>query len=157
MAELVERRAREALRPNSVPAAAATLLLVGHGTPRSDTSGDSTLAVAARLRRSSGFGTVACAFLDQAPDLADAAGRLAEAPLVVVPFFLSEGHHTRVDIPAALARAGAGHAFVASPVGTLDEVSGLVLALANPEPEPAQPTLWERSTSSARVRAIRAS
>lgn len=78
------------------------LALVGHGTERHDESATATVAQADRLRALDRFAAVEPLFLDQAPTVGDL-GRVFDVDgVVVVPFFVADGHHVRRDIPDAL-------------------------------------------------------
>jgi sirohydrochlorin cobaltochelatase len=135
MAEIVLARAREALGARGAPAE-TTLLVLGHGTDEHAGSGGVTYELAARLAAMSGFGSVAAAFLDQRPTLADALAGVSTRGAVVVPFFVSEGWHVGTTIPRDLARASgtetAGDRWIAyaKPVGTHPDIFSVVSALA---------------------------
>lgn len=78
------------------------LALVGHGTERHERSADATVAHATRLRETNRFASVQAAFLDQEPNVADITRRVEDSGLVVVPLFMSNGHHVTRDIPDAI-------------------------------------------------------
>ncbi|MHC5004709.1 MAG: uroporphyrinogen-III C-methyltransferase [Planctomycetota bacterium] len=101
--------------------AAPAVIVVGHGTGRSATSGDRTRAVAAAIRRAT-RAEVRCAFLDQSPRLERVAARIERAHLVVVPLLIGGGGHARRDVGerlrAGLARRGAApDTVILPPVG----------------------------------------
>jgi sirohydrochlorin cobaltochelatase len=136
MPRLVLRRARETARLTAAEQRDAALVIIGHGTERSPTSSDTVRRITARLRPGSGFATVACGFLDEEPRI----GRMVEevdAPhVVLVPFFLADGYHTRVTIPGTLGldgertRRGARTLWYARPIGTMPEVADVAVQLA---------------------------
>ncbi|ALJ39445.1 MULTISPECIES: CbiX/SirB N-terminal domain-containing protein [Azospirillum] len=84
-----------------------TVLVAGHGSSVGTASRDATRSVAAGLARLACYGGVETVFLSEAPfafhwPLATAAERV-----VVVPFFISGGHHEESDLPAMLRKGGA--------------------------------------------------
>lgn len=117
----------------------AHLVLVGHGTDRSDKSAATVLATAERLRAD--MRSVTCAFVDQDPRLDTTWARVPNdgAPVVVLPYFAFAGPHTEDDIPLGLQLADAsvgphqigGHTVhYAPPVGISPEVVDVLAALA---------------------------
>jgi len=82
------------------------LVAVAHGS-RDAAAGVATSALVDAVRRARPGLTVLEAYLDHAePALSELATTLTE-PFVVVPLLLGAAYHSRVDIPAALAPAGA--------------------------------------------------
>lgn len=131
MAEMILRRADEA-----VPADEAgdwNLLVIGHGTDRSATSGRTLERTRAALRCDGGFREVRVAFLDQEPRPGKVIRELGEGPVVIVPFFLSEGWHAGTTLPDELGiasgRKGSRVRYTA-PVGTLPQLAVVVRELA---------------------------
>lgn len=117
----------------------AHIVLVGHGTERSETSSDTVHALAGRLRPEAR--AVVCAFVDEEPHLETTWDRLPDdgAPVVVVPYFAFAGPHTDVDIPGGLglpnSTAGPhevrGHAVhYAAPIGAMPEIVNVLAGLA---------------------------
>lgn len=84
------------------------VILLAHGSPDSR-SGEATRTLAARLEGRRFGTTVRAAFLQHdEPTLAQAADGLARAGFgsaIVVPAFLSNAFHVRVDVPQAVAEA----------------------------------------------------
>lgn len=79
------------------------VLVVGHGTPRDPDSRSSAEAVAHALAASGEFGSVGAAFIDDAPTVDDAVRALpCGASIAVLPFFVADGPHTRIDLTEAL-------------------------------------------------------
>lgn len=78
------------------------LALVGHGTERHEQSASATVTQADRLRALDRFAAVEPVFLDQAPAVGDLGELFDVDGVVVVPFFVADGHHVRRDIPDAL-------------------------------------------------------
>ncbi len=95
---------RERLAVEGLAGAAVRVLVVGHGTRRSASSGAATEALARAIAAATGAAAQA-AFLDQDPLLEDVAPTLGDADVLVVPFLLGGGGHHLQDIPERLARA----------------------------------------------------
>jgi sirohydrochlorin cobaltochelatase len=111
----------------------SALVVVGHGTRRDAGSASTTWKVVHALRRAGRFAAVAGAFLDEEPGLPAMLAELRAESVVLVPFFLAEGPHTRLDIPARLAEVGARVAVRVActrPVGLRPEFAELVVDLA---------------------------
>jgi sirohydrochlorin ferrochelatase len=91
-------------QPAQVPAPA--LVAVAHGS-RDPAAAVTTAGLVGAIRQARPGLTVLEAYLDHAqPALSELAVSLTE-PFVVVPLLLGAAYHSRVDIPAALAPAGA--------------------------------------------------
>lgn len=102
-ADLVGAALREAaLAPES-----AAVLVAAHGSTRRANSRRSTAALAAALAESGAYGEVAAAFLEEPPFLSDWPGLVNRRDVVVLPYFLSGGHHEEEDVPDQLASAAA--------------------------------------------------
>lgn len=135
MLRALERRALEALGDEAEPRDAA-LVVIGHGTDRHPASAETTLRLASRLRRRARFAEVLCGFLDQEPRIDRVVAEARARAVVLVPYFLAEGMHTRETIPELLALEGGrtergGRVLLyARPVGTLPYVARLALDLA---------------------------
>jgi sirohydrochlorin ferrochelatase len=84
------------------------VLVVGHGSRREEANAD-VREVAKSIGQRGGFPLVVAAFLEIAiPDIDQGLGQLIEAGanhIIVHPYFLSPGRHTRGDIPAKVATA----------------------------------------------------
>jgi sirohydrochlorin cobaltochelatase len=136
MAEMILRRALETCGLSAAERARAALVVIGHGTERNATSGDTVLRLTHELHAVSGFGTVECGFLDEAPRIEDVVERLACDDIVLVPFFVSEGWHSRTTIPRDLELEGAHtrrhgrRIWYTPPVGTLPEIADVAVELA---------------------------
>lgn len=95
------------VRPQALPAAdGPALLLVGHGSAKSDRARLPTLLLAERLRQRGPWSTVAVAFWKEPPFIREALAGLTAPRVIVVPNFASDGIFTREKIPAELAAAG---------------------------------------------------
>lgn len=79
------------------------VLLAAHGSFKTMVPSDVAHHVARVIAAASGA-SVAAAFIDQEPQLAEATGYGADA--LCLPFFAAAGGHVTLDIPAALASAG---------------------------------------------------
>lgn len=98
-----------------------TLLLVAHGSQRSQASYNITSALAGRLAPQ--FARVVTGFVEQAPFLADAAQGLDQA--VCLPFFALRAEHVTEDLPQALDAAGFDGPRL-DPIGLAPEVPGVI-------------------------------
>jgi sirohydrochlorin ferrochelatase len=83
-----------------------TVVFVGHGTTKNKTSGRATMELAAEVQRKISFGaerrpTFRVAFLDQPPAAKQVARRVKTPHTLVVPYLVSRGPHTTVDVPEA--------------------------------------------------------
>ena len=97
VADLVLRRAMQAISERGLTAAATTLLLIGHGSSR-DPASEATLALQAeRVRRASIFGSVEMAFIGQPPFLADVLAN-GQDSLIGIALFAARGNHVVEDI-----------------------------------------------------------
>jgi len=83
-----------------------SLLLVGHGSARRRTTPDAGERHAAALAASGRFASVATAYLNGGPPLAQSSRGSGPGDLVVVPFLMSDGHCVRNLIPRALGLEG---------------------------------------------------
>ncbi|MDJ0951715.1 MAG: CbiX/SirB N-terminal domain-containing protein [Alphaproteobacteria bacterium] len=101
IAEIASAQARALAQGQQVEPKQATLMLVGHGTPKDPASAAATRACAAGIR---GFADVRTAFIDEPPFVADAAAAI-EGDLVAVGFFADAGGHATEDVPNALGLA----------------------------------------------------
>jgi len=83
-----------------------TVIFVGHGTTRNKTSGRATMDLAAAVQgrlspEADQRPTIRVAFLDQPPTAPIAAARVRTPHTLVVPYLVSRGPHTTVDVPEA--------------------------------------------------------
>lgn len=84
----------------------AALIVIGHGTDRSTTSSTIVRRITQQLRERSGFGEVACGFLDQKPRIVDVLAETGAQQVILVPFFMADGWHVRETIPQCLGLTG---------------------------------------------------
>ena len=78
------------------------VLLVGHGTTRVRSSGDTARWVRDELALTFPRTEILTAFLDESPYLSDVACSLGDRPVVAVPLLLGGGRHVLVDLAKAL-------------------------------------------------------
>lgn len=83
------------------------LVLVGHGTGYSPGSRDALERQVERIRARESYAEVIAVYLEEAPHVADCFELTRSRNLVVVPFLISDGLHTREDIPVMLGEPGA--------------------------------------------------
>ncbi len=132
LADLVVRRAREALARRGSDPARATLLVVGHGSLRDPASRRAAGLQAGRIRAHGAFARVVTAFLEEPPRLADVVPGLA-GPLAAVGLFAANGVHAGRDIPAALGRNPAAQVLYLGAIGEDEAIPALVLDLVRAE------------------------
>jgi sirohydrochlorin cobaltochelatase len=146
MTDVIVARAREAL--GEIAENAVALVLAAHGTERDASSRAAAEWHAERVRQQNLFAEVHTAFMEEEPRISAVPGLCRAPNIVVVPFFISDGMHTREDVPVLLGetpqavqqrlRAGqptflnpterAGkHIWYARPVGTAPLVREVIL------------------------------
>jgi len=136
MGELILRRALSSSGVSPRELGDSALVIIGHGTDRSPTSGDTVYRLVDSLRDTSGFGSVECGFLDEPPRIGDVLGQITARNVVLVPFFVAEGWHTAETIPEELALTGASttkgeQTFrYTPPIGTFPEIAELIVRSA---------------------------
>lgn len=132
---LILRRTRSVAGLDADSRARAALIVVGHGTERNATSGDTVYSMVNRLRQEGEFGTVTCGFLDEEPGIESVLEKVEATDIVLVPFFVAEGWHTRETIPADLGLTGPKTVrgdrtiWYTPPVGTFPEIADLILEI----------------------------
>jgi sirohydrochlorin cobaltochelatase len=75
------------------------LAVVGHGTKRNENSAKAIQYHAGRVRERDRFEEVRALYMDEDPEVDDVADHFDTEDVVVVPLFISDGYHTREDIP----------------------------------------------------------
>jgi len=88
--------------PHRPPTRETTLFLAGHGTPRNENSRTAVEQQAALIRARREYADVHAVFLEEEPRVESCYERAATRNIVIVPFFISDGLHTREDIPVKL-------------------------------------------------------
>lgn len=104
--ELVAARIRKTLGLLPIAARDLTVVFVGHGTTRHPKSGRATMDLAAAVQNhlspnAKQRPVIRVAFLDQSPTAAIAAARVKTPNTMVIPYLVSRGPHTTVDVPEA--------------------------------------------------------
>ena len=105
------------------PAEHPKLLLAAHGSKVSGTSRDTTLAMAEALRAHGLEAQIECAFVEEAPFIADIARNLEGG--TCLPFFALRAGHVTDDIPEALTEANFQGPCLA-PIGEHEGVARLI-------------------------------
>ena len=78
------------------------LVIVGHGTTRDENSAAAVKTQVDKISALKLYGEVTGAFMEQEPLVSGWAELTSLPNVVVVPFFISEGQHSRQDIPVLL-------------------------------------------------------
>ena len=109
MTGVILSRAREIVEKFPFPRAPkpqdVTLFIAGHGTERNENSRQPMDRQVELIRALNLYGAVHAIFLEEDPRISECY-RLAQTKnLVVAPFFISDGLHTREDIPVLLGEA----------------------------------------------------
>jgi sirohydrochlorin cobaltochelatase len=139
MPGFIVRRAEEALARERAGRAASddvALLVVGHGTESHAGSSMIVYEHAEQIRDAGRFTAVECGFLDEEPRMDRVLAELTAGTVVIVPFFMADGWHTRETIPEELGLTGArteraGRLILYTPpIGTFDALSELILERA---------------------------
>jgi len=100
MTELLLGEARSAAP--DVPPAQTSLLIVGHGTGLDANSAEAARFYAGKIAEAGCYAEVAAAFMEEPPLIAEWDKFTSQPNVVVVPFFISDGQHSRQDIPVLL-------------------------------------------------------
>jgi sirohydrochlorin cobaltochelatase len=102
-------RAAEVVEKHPFPRAPkpseTTLFIAGHGTGRNENSRKAVDHQVEILRGLNQYAAVHSVFMEDAPRIGDCYSLAQTKDLVVVPFFISDGLHSREDIPALLGEA----------------------------------------------------
>lgn len=108
MTEVLLHQAESALRGTSIDPAEVSLFIVGHGTEKNKNSSAPIHHQVAEIRRLGRFGEVQPALMEEEPTHKTILARAKFQKVLIIPFFISDGPHSRQDIPAdiGLARRG---------------------------------------------------
>jgi sirohydrochlorin cobaltochelatase len=128
LTRLILTRAEAAACSHGLVPEAATLLLVGHGSPKDPASRRTALWHAARARAAAVFGSVRVGFLDERPFLEDSLQDLS-GPAIAVGLFAADGLHAGRDAPGAIARISQTPVHDLGAIGADPGVPDLVLAM----------------------------
>lgn len=117
-----------------------TVIVVGHGTRRNPDSEKSTQLLVERIQELLPEHEIRIAFIDQDPTIPSVIAGTTRPHMLVVPFLISRGPHTTVDVPEAFGlptgpeiefplvdRFGSGLVVYDLPVGMYPEISELCL------------------------------
>ena len=89
------------LKEHELPESDTTIVLVGHGTRRNKNSAKSTFALFEQIKVAFPNARNRVAFLDQDPEAPLVGASIVAGHTIVVPFLISRGPHTTVDVPEA--------------------------------------------------------
>ena len=111
MARVILSRADEVVKRFPFPRAPKprdiTLFIAGHGTVKNENSRRAIERQAELIRAMKIYAAVHAIFLEESPRIGECYSLAQTRNLVVVPFFISDGLHTRADIPVLLGEAKA--------------------------------------------------
>ena len=102
LAAVISTRARSACAATGIDPASSTLLLVGHGSARSDASRRAVLAQARLVADMALFRMIETAFIEEAPSIDDQCRQIL-GDVVVMGFFAAPGGHASEDVPRLIA------------------------------------------------------
>lgn len=145
--DILRRRVLAVLAGAGIPARAAGLLVIGHGSSRPGGSAETPEAVAAALREAGDFAEVRTAYLEQEPSVRDWPNLMRAPYVVAAPLLVAEGLHGGDDLPPLFGLApgetGAGRiagrlVWLGGGIGSVQEIADLVLeqVLACEAPSP---------------------
>lgn len=101
IADLMIDRTRHQMEQLDLPEDQTTIVLVGHGTRRNKNSAKSAFDLFEKIKTAFPNSRTRVAFLDQDPEAPLVAASVLEGHTIVVPFLVSRGPHTTVDVPEA--------------------------------------------------------
>ncbi len=102
MISLVRDRVDKLLQAYHLDPQETSLAIIGHGTTRHKRSRMSTIQLAEGLKKSQTCGDILTAFLDDQPVVDTVKDRAVYKKILVQPFFIGDGQHTKQDIPRRL-------------------------------------------------------
>jgi len=88
--------------PRAPKPEAITLFIAGHGTEKNENSRKAIERQVELIRAMNRYAGVHAIFMEESPRIADCYKLATQKNLVVVPFFISDGLHTREDLPVML-------------------------------------------------------
>jgi sirohydrochlorin cobaltochelatase len=108
MTEVLLHQAESELSRSGVEPAEVSLFIVGHGTEKNKNSSAAVHQQVAAIRQLGKFAEVQPAFMEEEPTHKTILSRAGFEKVLIIPFFISDGPHSRRDIPAdiGLARRG---------------------------------------------------
>jgi len=105
MTAILLSRAREVVRhghPTSATPEQMSLFIAGHGTAENENSRKAIEHQVELIRAQRAYRSVEAVFIEEDPRIVECYRLAQTANIIVVPFFMSEGMHTRRDIPILL-------------------------------------------------------
>ncbi|HEU5396250.1 MAG TPA: CbiX/SirB N-terminal domain-containing protein, partial [Verrucomicrobiae bacterium] len=109
MTQIILSRADDVLKqfpfPRMPKKSEVTLFIAGHGTEKNDNSRKPIDRQVELIRSLNLYGGVRGIFLEESPRISDCYSLAETRKMVIVPFFISDGLHTREDIPVLLGEA----------------------------------------------------
>jgi sirohydrochlorin cobaltochelatase len=108
MTEVLLHQAQSALSQARVDPAEVSLFIVGHGTEMNKNSSAAVHQQVAEIRRLGKFAEVQPAFMEEEPTHKTILSLSKSQKVLIIPFFISDGPHTRQDIPAGIGLAPRG-------------------------------------------------
>jgi len=127
LAELVAGQAAATLQQSGFDAARATLLLVAHGSTKSETSAAASRHLATAIQARRQFARVDVAFLEEPPFLAEQLQSLAP-PLCAFGLFVGDGMHAGDDLPRAVERCRRADIMLAPPLADCPAIVEMIAA-----------------------------
>jgi sirohydrochlorin cobaltochelatase len=133
LAEIISVMAREVCLEQDYAAADIHLVLVAHGSEKSQASAEATYLQRSVVEQTNEFGQVSSVFLNQAPFLEQWLEEQPESgrPLILVGLFAADGPHAMEDVPGAINRwrektGNCQPAHYAGAIGTRPEIVRLI-------------------------------
>jgi sirohydrochlorin cobaltochelatase len=109
MTAVILARAREVVErfpfPRAPKPSDTTLFVAGHGTEQNARSREAVEHQAERIAATGEYAGARAVFLEEEPRVGSCYQLASTKHLVIVPFFISDGMHTREDIPVLLGEA----------------------------------------------------
>ncbi len=135
---LVSLRVRSLIHDHHLCAEEVCVALVGHGTRRHERSRLATIKLAEALGKNEHCAEVLYAFLDEDPGVETILSRTTRPSIIVIPFLISGGSHSTIDIPTRLGlpppalHGCVGDRFVVcdAAIGTHPEIVDVIIDLA---------------------------
>ncbi len=106
IARIAQDRAIALATASSIALEESSLLVIGHGTRRNDTSRDATVGLAATLSGRLGVIESIPCFLEDTPTIAEACLSSRGRSVVAIVFLLTDGKHARRDVTGGLSLGG---------------------------------------------------
>lgn len=99
MTGVILNHAKTALQGSNVSLSKISLFIVGHGTTENKNSAAAVQAQVKVIRALNCFAQVEPAFMEEEPSHKTILARADQNHLIILPFFISDGLHSRQDIP----------------------------------------------------------